>query len=69
MQAFHTTIKAIDPASGEITRYDGPVIYAESLDAAQKELNYMNMGYCVADGEILSSNQIGSQLGLLEYIK
>jgi len=67
MQAFHTTIKAICPKTGELKTFDGPVVYDESFDAAQQQCEENGFGYCVVDGKILDSKQVGGALAIYQY--
>ncbi len=54
---YHSTIKAINPKTGEIESYDGPVVLAaDSFDDAQNWLNTHGFPFAVADGVILGSN-------------
>ena len=47
---FTTSIRAIDPHTGELCLYNGPVIEANSWEQAQFICDNNAMGYCVVDG-------------------
>lgn len=52
MAKFATTIKAIDPISGQICDFSGPVIEAKTWSAAQKYCDENGLGYCKISGII-----------------
>ena len=48
---FTTSIEAVNPHTGELTQYNGPVIEANSWDEAQYACD-RNCPYCRVDGEL-----------------
>lgn len=48
---FTTSIEAINPRTGELNIFNGPVIEAESWEQAQYHCDNNGLGYCRVDGE------------------
>lgn len=48
---FTTSIEAINPHTGQLDLYEGPVIEAASWDQAQLICDTHGLGYCRVDGE------------------
>lgn len=46
MAKFATSIKAIDPISGQICDFSGPVIEAKTWSAAETYCQENGLGYC-----------------------
>lgn len=69
MKIFVTTIKAVNPFTGDICEYAGPNVEALSEGMANEYLQLNGLGYCEIAGEIVSeieddkqTNYINSQL-------
>lgn len=50
MDKYITEITAVDPVDGNIKRWMGPYIEAESFDAAQQYCVDNGLGYCLVTG-------------------
>jgi hypothetical protein len=48
---YTTSIQAINPHTGELCLYNGPVIEANTWEQAQFICDNNEMGYCRVDGE------------------
>lgn len=67
---FNTTIKAIDPISGDIKTYGGPHIEAISFGMAKQYLQNNGLGYCEIEGELLAHgyyDQSGNRVTTSDY--
>ena len=51
MKKFTTSIEAINPHTGELNIFNGPVIEAQSWEQAQFNCDNNGLGYCRVDGE------------------
>jgi len=51
---YTTTIKAIDPKTGELKEWMGPVIDAISFKHAKRYCNENGLGYCKVIGELIA---------------
>lgn len=58
---FTTSIEAINPHTGQLDLYNGPIIEASSWDDAQYKCD-CNMPYCRVDGEFT-----GETMALLKF--
>ena len=54
MKIFATTIKAVNPFTGDICEYAGPNVEALSEGMANEYLQLNGLGYCEVQGEIVS---------------
>jgi hypothetical protein len=54
MRRYTTTIKAIDPFTGEMCTWGGPFIMAPSWALAQRWCQQNGLGYCLIDGELVA---------------
>ena len=52
MKRYNTKIRAIDPNTGLICNWSGPIIEAESFEGAVKFCQENGLGYCTVDGEL-----------------
>lgn len=57
MKKFVTIIQAIDPKTGELCKWVGPTIEAESFSDAEKYCNDNGLGYCGVDGEMVGEEE------------
>lgn len=62
MAKFATSIKAIDPVSGQICDFSGPVIEAKTWSAAETYCQENGLGYCkvtaiIRESPILSDEE------------
>lgn len=51
MKKFTTSVEAINPHTGELNLFNGPVIEAVSWEQAQYNCDNNGLGYCRVDGE------------------
>ena len=51
---YTTIIKAIDPSTGELKKWIGPVIDSISIKHAQQYCNENGLGYCKVIGELIA---------------
>lgn len=61
MKKFISTIKAVDPYSGEIKTYAGPAIWAPTVEAAQEYCNENGLGYLHLNGDHGSVSTAGEK--------
>lgn len=61
MKKYVTIIMAIDPTTGDMCKWMGPYITAESFQDAQDYCNSNGLGYCEVDGELCG--EIDEKLG------
>jgi len=54
VKLFTTQLKAINPATGEISTFCGPHIPAISIEDAQDYCDNNGLGYCVVIGELVA---------------
>jgi hypothetical protein len=54
MKLFSTSITAINPITGHLTKYCGPNIPAISWKEADYYCQHNGLGYCKVDGELIA---------------
>ena len=54
MKLYTTTITAIDPYTGFLTKYTGPNVPGISFTDAQNYCDNNGLGYCQVDGVLIS---------------
>lgn len=58
MKKWKTRIKAIDPKTGELKEWAGPVIESLTIQGAKKYCQENELGYCEIVGELLETGTI-----------
>lgn len=54
MKHFSTKITAINPLTGDLTEYAGPIIPAPSKKLANEFCQEFGFGYCEVNGELIA---------------
>jgi hypothetical protein len=53
MKHWSTTIRAIDPITGDLKLWNGPSVLGISFDDAERYCQMNGLGYCKVDGELV----------------
>lgn len=66
---FATTIRALDPITGEMKHWIGPNIEAPSMALAQEYCQNNGLGYCKIEGQLIAEIPVDPATGSVQWHK